>query len=125
MSAKIKDVEIRQATAQDIRDFYSFDCPRTSYVWVALYKGIPACIAGLTIGRGGCVAFSEVKAGIDAPKRTIWLTAVALMEHIRSLKLPMYAACEFHDKMAQKFVRKLGFIRQRNLQGAELFVWQE
>lgn len=120
----VKDVEIRQATADDIRLFYPNGAPRTVYAWIAFYKGVPACLAGLVVERGGCVAFSEVKPGIDAPKRTIWLAAKMLLEHIKALKLPMYAGCEISDKMAQKFVTRLGFKREREHQGMELFVWQ-
>lgn len=124
MSAEIKDVEIRVATADDIRLFYPAGPPRTSYSWIASYKGTPACLAGLIIEKGGCIAYSEIKHGIDAPKLTIWKTAVALMQHIRALDLPMYAACETYDKMAQAFVERLGFKRERNFQGMELFKCQ-
>lgn len=125
MVGKIKDVEIRPATAEDIRLFYPDGPPRTSYSWIALYKGLPACLAGLIVERGGCIAYSEVKPDIAAPKLTVWRTAHALLAHICALKLPMYAACEFHDKMAQAFVMRLGFKHERKFQGSELFIWQE
>lgn len=124
MTDKIKDVEIRVATADDARLFYPDGCPRSCYGWIASYKGEPACFAGLIIERGGCVAFSEIKPGITAPRMTIWRTALVLLEHIKALNLPMYAGCDLQDKMAHKFVQMLGFIRQREFQEMELFLWQ-
>lgn len=107
-----------------MRHFYPKGSPRTAYSWVAFYKGAPACLAGLIVEKGGCIAFSEIKEGIKAPKITIWRTARALMERIKGLNLPMYAACDFNDKMAHEFVKRLGFSRERNFQGSELFKWQ-
>ena len=125
VKTEIKDVEIRQATADDIRLFYPEGPPRTSYSWIAYYKGIPACLAGLIIERGGCIAFSEIKPDINAPKTTIWRAAKQLYDKIVQLNLPMYAMCELNDIMAQKFVTRLGFKHQREFRGMELFVWQK
>lgn len=124
MDKPIKDVEIRRATSQDVALFYGEECPRTCYAWIAFYKGKAACVAGLTVDRrAGCIAFSEIKPDINAPKITIWRTAKQLSDKIVQLGFPMYAACDLSDKMAQEFVKRLGFIRQRNYQGMELFVW--
>jgi len=123
VSGKIKDVEIRKATIEDIRVFYPDGPPRTGYFWVALYKGEVACLAGLMQTRYGCMAFSDVKPGINAPKRTIWETAKALLEHIKSLNLPMYTCCYLSHNMANKFVNRLGFNHLREYQGKELYAW--
>lgn len=118
----IKDVEIKQATAADIAHFYPNGSPRTCYAWVAYYLGKPACLAGITVERGGCVAFSEILPNA-APKVTIWRAALALLDHIVSLKLPMVAGCEEMDARAQDFVKRLGFKRMNNMQGMEIFTW--
>lgn len=125
MTDNIKNVTIRRASAEDIRYFYPDGAPRTSHAWLALYKNQPACLAGLTVERGGCVAYSEILPGIVAPKATIWRTARALMEHIKSLNLPMYAACDPVNISAQKFVERLGFKHERLFQDMELYVWQK
>ena len=119
MLADIKDVEIRPATAADLREFYGVDSPRTSYSWIATYKGIPACVAGLVIEQGGCIAYSHMKP-VGAPKMTIWRTARALLAHIEGLGLPMVAQC---DDAAGAFLTRLGFKRWHNLQGTEIFSW--
>lgn len=124
MNDEIKDVEIRQATADDMRHFCPDGPPHSSYAWIAFYKGEPACLAGLTINRYGCCAFSDVKPGIKAPARTIFLTAKVLMEHIKALNIPMYATCDLRDKMAQKFVSRLGFKHQRTHHDLEVFTWR-
>jgi hypothetical protein len=125
MKNSIKDVQIRKASAEDIRIFYPAGSPRTSYAWIAFYKGIPACLAGLIVEKGGCIAFSEIKPGIDAPKMKVWRAARILMAHIESLGLPMFAACEPTDKSARRFVERLGFAYKKNYQGKELFIWQK
>lgn len=125
MTGNIKDVEIRAATAQDMLLFYPEGSPRTTYSWVAYYRGIPACLAGLIVERGGCIAYSEIREGIKSPKITIWRTAKALLSHIKALGLPMYAACDLVDISAQAFVKRLGFSSEREYQGMELFTWQK
>ena len=120
----VKDVEIRQATAEDIKLFYPDGPPRTAYSWIAFYKGEPACLCGLILERGGCVAYSEIKPGIKAPKVTIWKAAKKLFALIEQLKLPMYAGCEIYDMKAQAFVERLGFKYERTFQGMELYKCQ-
>lgn len=126
MQHNIKDVEIRQASLDDIKLFYPDGSPRTAYSWLALYKGVPACLAGLIVHRSGCIAFSEIAPGIDAPRMTIWRTAKVLFSLIEQLKLPMQAACDIGDTAAHRFVEALGFIAaKRRLQGMEMFLWQQ
>lgn len=123
MTDKIKDVEIRRASREDIKLFYPNGF-RTCYAWIAFYKGKPGCLAGVIVERGGYIAFSDVAKDIQAPKITIWRTARVLFDHIKSLKLPLYAACEFSDNMAQEFLKRLGFRYIMPYQQTELFKWQ-
>ena len=122
MTNSIKDVEIRQASAADIKLFYPDGPPRTTYSWVALYKGIPSCLAGLIVERGGCIAYMELKPG-NYPNVTMGRTALALMKHIENIGLPMFAMCDPANEKAQAFVTHLGFNRQRAYEGVELFKW--
>ncbi len=121
MINNIKDVEIRQATADDIKLFYPDGPPRTTYSWLALYKGKPACLAGLIMERGGCIAYSEMK-DCDAPKMTIWRTARALLDLIKSVGVPMYAACDPENLRTNQFVERLGFEYKRPYHGTRLYL---
>lgn len=118
----IKDVEIRRANAEDIKAFYPAGSPRTCYVWVAHYKGVPACLAGVTVERGGHVAFCDIKQN-DAPKMTVWRTAKVLFNHMKSLGLPMMAIyCDPElQRMGQEFVKRLGFRYVTTRNGAEIY----
>jgi len=124
----IKDVEIVKATAENIRYFYPDGCPRTCYGWIAYYKGQPACFAGVTVERGGYVAFCDLKPDINAPKQTIWRAAKIMFENMRSLNLPMMAIyCEPHkQRQGQKFVERLGFRYSHTYDGMEIYkcLWQ-
>lgn len=123
MSNKIKDVEIYQATADDIRTFFPNGAPRTAYSWVATYKGKPACLAGITLEKGGTLVFTEILPDIGAPKMTVWRTAKALLECIRSVGLPMYTACQESNLDAQAFVQRLGFTHKYPARGLEYYAW--
>lgn len=122
LNSKIKDVVIRQATAEDMKLFFPDGSPRTSYSWLATYKGEPACLAGLILERGGCIAYSEMRE-VNAPKQTIWRTARALLELIVALGLPMHAACDVGNERTQAFVQRLGFTKERKFNDSELFSW--
>lgn len=123
MTNNIKDVEIKRATREDIKLFYPDGPPRTSYSWLVLYKGVPACLAGVIMERGGCIAYSEMKEG-NYPKKAIWLTAKALLENIKSVGVPLYAICEKESARSQAFVERLGFHYKRIHDGKRLYLWQ-
>lgn len=124
MNNKIKDVEIYQATAEDLFMFFPKGPPRTAYSWVAKYKGKPVCLAGITLEKAGTLVYSEIMPDVDAPKMTVWRTAKALLECIRSVGLPMYAACQSDNFDAQAFVQRLGFTHKYPARGMEYFAWQ-
>lgn len=124
MTNDIKDVEIRAATLEDIKLFYPDGPPRTTYSWLATYKGKPACLAGLIVERGGCIAYSEMKDG-DYPKKAIVRTAHALMQHIRSVGVPILAACKPDHESSNKFVKKLGFNYKHIHDGKRLYIWHK
>lgn len=121
----IKDVEIRQATAESIKEFYSEGCPRTCYGWIAYYKGKAACFAGVTMERHGAVAFCDIKEN-DAPKLTVWRTAKIMFANIKALGLPMMAIyCEpENQRRGQAFIRKLGFKYSHTFHGMEIYKCQ-
>lgn len=119
----MKDVEIRKATAEDVKAFYPEGLPTNSaYVWVAIYKGELACIAGLTVSRFGAVAFSDLKPiAKTAPKRVIWETAKQLFAEIKGLGLPMITAADPCLKGSKEFLERLGFTHVGPRYGKEVF----
>jgi hypothetical protein len=118
----IKDVEIRRATADDIRLFYPEGSPLTCYAWIALYKGQPACLAGVTLQkRAMCVAFCDMKPDINAPKITIWRAAKVMFGEMKKLGLPMVAVYCEPSPAGQAFVKRLGFEYLYTRDGQEVF----
>jgi hypothetical protein len=122
----IRDVEIKPATAQSIREFYPDGAPQSCYGWIATYKGKAACFAGFTVSRGGYMAFCDIKQN-DAPKLTIWRTARAMFEKMKAMGVPMMAIyCDpENQKRGQAFVRRLGFKYIGMCNGAEIFSFTE
>lgn len=114
----IENVEIRQASAEDIKLFYPNGSPYTVQAWLALYKGEPACLAGIIIQRGQIVPFSDVKPDIDAPKMTVYRTAKELFRLIKSLNLTLTTGTE---GCRSKFLEKLGFKHIGPLNGWEMY----
>jgi len=118
MDREIKDVEIKKATAEDIKFFYPEGSPRTCYAWIAFYRGMPACLAGVIMETGQYpVPFSDVLPN-KAPKMTVYRTAIALFELIKSLKLPLFTGTE---GCKSKFLESLGFVYIGERQGWEMY----
>lgn len=116
----IKDVEIRVATPSDVRVFYPAGSPRSAYAWIVFYKGKPACLAGVTLERGGAVAFCDIKTGIEAPKMTIWRVSKEIYSRMKHLNLPMITAADPCQAGACEFLKRLGFIPAGWQQGMEI-----
>jgi len=116
----IKDVEIRQATAEDIKTFYPDGSPRTCYAWVALYRGLPVCIAGLIIQRTGAIIFSDMLPH-GAPKRTAWLVIRELYARIVALGIPFYTAIECDNERSRRLFKHLGMVYLRTVSGEEVY----
>lgn len=114
----IEHVEIRKATAEDIKLFYPDGPPYTAEAWLASYKGVPACLAGIAIRPGQIVPFCDLKDNINAPKITIWRTAKELFRLIKSLNLPLTTGVECHRS---RFLEKLGFKHIGPNQGWEMY----
>ena len=113
----IQDVEIRQATLDDIKLFYAEGPPFTVQAWLASYKGQPACLAGVIIRRGMMTPFCDIKPN-DAPKMTIWRTAKELFRLIKSLNLPLITGTE---NCKSKFLESLGFRHIGQNNGWEMY----
>lgn len=114
----IQHVEIKQASAEDIREFTGHYCPYTVYAWIAYYRGMPACLAGVMLEPGKAVPFSDVLPN-KAPKPTIWKTARVLFENIKSLNLPLTTACLNYSR----FLEELGFVHAGTYEGHEVYKW--
>lgn len=120
----IKHVEIRTATIDHIREFYPSGCPRTAYAWAIYYKGKIAGLAGVTLERGGAVAFCEAKAGIGAPKMAVWRASKEIYRRMRELNLPMITAPDPCIKGSFNFLQRLGFVPVGRRQGMEILAWK-
>lgn len=116
----IRHVEIRSATPADIAEFYPSGSPRTAYTWSIIYKGKLAAIAGVTLERGGAVAFCDSKAGIDAPKMAIWRTSQEIYRRMQELGLPMITAPDPCIEGSFEFLKRLGFAPVGRRQGMEI-----
>lgn len=121
----IKDVRIEKATSAMIKAFYPEGPPHSCYAWIAYYKDKAACLAGVTLAKGGAIAFCDIKEN-DASPRTIFLTAKILLEKMKSLGLPMMATyCDpFNERRGQNFIKHLGFKYERTTLGVEIFKCQ-
>lgn len=102
-------VTIRPTTPEDVAGFFGRSLQPTIRAWTAFYRGEAACIAGISLGEHGFVAFSDVKPGIDAPKMTVWRTVRALMKLIASTGVPVYSSPNVHLCGAPKLLEILGF----------------
>lgn len=116
----IKDVEIRPATATNIVEFFPGGPQRSAYAWAIYYRGQLAGLAGVTLERGGAVAFCEAKTGIEAPKLAIWRTSKEIYRRMRELNLPMITAPDPCIKGSFNFLQRLGFVPVGRRQGMEI-----
>jgi hypothetical protein len=116
---KSSDISIRPARAGDIQDFFGSAVPETIRAFVAEYRGVPHCIAGIYLFHGKWIVFSDVKS-LDLPKMTIWRGANMLMEKLKSLNVPMTAIPDDGICGSERFLERMGFTKT---QGG-LYTWQ-
>ena len=107
---KNPNVEIRRATADDITAFYGVPSRSSCLAWIALWKGQPACLAGISFEGFGMVGFSMMKEGIDAPPITIWRTAKIMLGFIKEKGFPLFAKANDCKHNSAKFLESLGFV---------------
>lgn len=117
----IKNVDIRQATAEDIKLFYPNGSPYTCYAFLASYQGKPAALAGLIIKRTGAVIFSDMLPH-GASKRTAWLAIKELYGRIVQLDIPFYTAVEGCEERSKMLFKHLGMQYLTKMDGLEYFV---
>ncbi len=108
---KNSEVIIRPLNMRDIKEFYPDKKPeRAVRGWAAEYDGRLACIAGVTrVNPYDLLAFSDVMQGIQAPRLTVWRTAVKLFGNIKSLGLDVIADPNCNIGRAPEFLKRLGF----------------
>lgn len=119
------DVTIREATAEDLLGFYGHMPEGEIRAWLALYKGIPACMAGYRRDPGGYVAFSDVKPWVRAPRMTVYRTAKAMFDAMLATGVPLITAAKGCGKQAPKFLASLGFVFAYDLpDGHSVLMWR-
>lgn len=112
---------IRPAMAGDLPHFFEAPPQQTIRAWVVDYKGKPACLAGVCrLNRYTVLAFSEIAPGVDAPKLTVWRTALKLFEHIKNTGLDVIADPDCNIEGAARFLKRLGFHEV----GEGLYKWE-
>lgn len=100
-------ITIRGATQDDVRAFYPAGLGRSVRAWVAEVDGDVRAIAGVLPTPDYLLVFSDMKAGADLPKLTIWRGALRLMERIAALNLPLLAV---ETNCSGPFLQRLGFL---------------
>lgn len=100
------DITITPVTSADILEFYGAPSERTLRALAIRRDGVLVAIAGVAVECGRNVAFSDVKEGVTAPKKTIWRVAKEIMKYISAIKSPTIAI----TKSSEKFIQRLGFI---------------
>jgi len=119
---------MRPATSADYAAFYGRMPELTTRAMVVIKDGEIACIAGVSIGKTFIEAFSDMKPGVQAPKRTIWRYARLLRDFIASLRLPVIALCDPGKPLSGKFLESLGFVcagEFNNYKAYRLTQWQQ
>lgn len=97
--------QIRPALPEDIQRFYGEQLPMTLRAYVIIYEGEIACVAGIKKEHTHYVAFSDVKPGLKAPKKTIYRAAREIMQLIKEKYMTQIIV---HGGNA-RFLMSLGF----------------
>jgi hypothetical protein len=101
-------LQIRPATAADVKGFYPAGLGSSVRAWVAEVDGEVRGIAGVLATGEYLLVFSDIKDAAGLPKLTIWRGTRALMEKITALNLPLIAVA---NDCSGPFLERLGFIR--------------
>jgi hypothetical protein len=84
-------IEVRPATAADLRRFYGRDVPLTVRALVAVLDGVPVGAGGYFIQDGVAHAFSDMHPELAGRKKDIIRCARRLVAFIRAAGLPTIA----------------------------------
>lgn len=103
-----EDVQIREATLEDIRAFYGKEPPVSVMAWVAVWRGRVACIAGIAFEPYGDVAFSDTVPDLDAPPITIWRTAKRMFDAMTAAGFPLIVPINRHKDKSSRFLESMG-----------------
>lgn len=109
-------LEVRAASAADVREFYGKLPPQTIRAKVLERDGEVVGVAGYYVGGPTAVVFSDAKEGI--PKIRIWREAVKFM---RELNLPALCVA---TPGSEAFLQRLGWTFAGLDDGKEVYRWQ-
>ncbi len=112
----MKDFEIRQTIASDFPIVCDRQNDQTVKAFTVVRNGEPVAIAGVTIKDGECIAFSDIKEGVTAPRMTVWKAAKELADRIHGLNLPAYATTA-----KWKFLASLGCEYIRDIENKKIY----
>lgn len=116
-------VEIRPATAEDVRSFYGAPEGQTVRALVAVLDGEIVGIGGLRYQGDSVVAFSKLAPAIRSRRKDIVRGARAVMQMIERRGKPVMAAAEPTEPNAPSFLARLGFEQVATVEGMEVFRW--
>lgn len=119
------DVVIRPLKYKDLVEFYERSLGRHSEGWAVEYKGELAAVVGVTIYPTIVVAWSEIKPGIRAPKRTVLKAAKIMMDKIIGLGYPvLYAVANPELTTAPMLLARLGWDHIETSARGKVFKWE-
>lgn len=112
-------VKFKRATAEDIKSFYDGKIPFTAKAILFYYDDKIAAIGGIKIEDGIRMAFSEIKEGVNAPKKTVLQCAQKVMDFCKEDGVVFYAR-----SINPRLLKKVGFSEYDTIAGdGEFFIW--
>lgn len=112
-------VKYKRATAEEIKEFYDGKVPFTAKALLFYYDNEVAAIGGIKFEDGLRMAFSEIKDGVKAPRKTVLQCAFKVMEFCKEDGVVFYAR-----SLNPRLLKKVGFSEYDTIEGdGEFFIW--
>lgn len=121
---KKSDIEFRNASQQDVEQFYEGTPPVSMIAMVAVLEGKVIAIGGVCFAGKVKVGFSEMKPEMRPRKKDIVRFAKLVMSRIKQYNhVIVFANPE--EKGADTLIRRLGFEYQGRTAQGEAYLWQQ
>jgi hypothetical protein len=117
-------VEIRPATAEDIRVLYGHSPRKTMRAYTAVYDGRPVAVAGLYYYPDQVVAFSCINPEYAHLKAGLARGALKVLRLLKDMNKPVIAVAEPGIPTAPEFLERCGFEYLLTNSQGKVYIWR-
>ncbi len=119
-------LEVKPATADDIKSFYKIETiPCSVRALAFFYDGALSGLGGVRFEHGMFIVFSDILENVQAPRATILRCGFMVLEMARSMNIPLIAHRNKDLPNADRFLSVLGFEHYMTTEDGDFYICQD